>query len=124
MTEASARSRRGVALVTGGARRIGRAICLRLAEAGFDVAIHHHASGDDARNLADEIASLGRRTCLLQADLRDEARVRVHAMFGLLNSSPRLPEFDPCRLRRLLAAMALAALHVPVTAPGDGTSRP
>ncbi|MEP9413285.1 TetR/AcrR family transcriptional regulator [Gordonia sp. VNQ95] len=55
---------------------------------------------------------------------RDEARVRVHAMFGLLNSSPRLPEFDPCRLRRLLAAMALAALHVPATAPGDGTSRP
>ncbi|WP_313454075.1 SDR family oxidoreductase [Brevundimonas sp.] len=77
MTEPTAVSVRGVALVTGGARRIGRAICLRLAEAGFDVAIHHHASGDDARNLADEIASLGRRTCLLQADLRDEARVRA-----------------------------------------------
>ena len=77
LTEPTAVSVRGVALVTGGARRIGRAICLRLAEAGFDVAIHHHASGDDARNLADEIASLGRRTCLLQADLRDEARVRA-----------------------------------------------
>ena len=56
MTEAAARSERGVALVTGGARRIGRAICLKLAQAGFDVAIHHHASGDDARTLADEIA--------------------------------------------------------------------
>ncbi|QTI71876.1 TetR family transcriptional regulator [Gordonia polyisoprenivorans] len=46
---------------------------------------------------------------------RQEARVRVHAMFGLLNSSPRLPDFDPDRLRSLLRAMALAALRVPVT---------
>ncbi len=77
LTEGAARSERGVALVTGGARRIGRAVCLRLARAGFDVAIHHHASGDEARGLADEIAGLGRRACLLQADLMDEARVRA-----------------------------------------------
>ncbi|MGW0038199.1 TetR/AcrR family transcriptional regulator [Gordonia sp. NPDC003376] len=44
---------------------------------------------------------------------RDEARVRVHAMFGLLNSSPRLPAFPADRLRLLLSAMALAALRVP-----------
>ena len=68
---------RGVALVTGGARRVGREICLTLARAGFDVAIHHHASGEDARTLADEIAGLGRRACLLQADLTDEAKVRA-----------------------------------------------
>ena len=68
---------RGVALVTGAARRIGREICLTLARAGFDVAIHHHASGEDARTLADEIAGLGRRACLLQADLTDEAKVRA-----------------------------------------------
>lgn len=73
MTEPSVR---GVALVTGGARRIGRTICLTLAKAGFDVAIHHHASGDEAQSLADEIAALGRRACLLQADLTDESRVR------------------------------------------------
>ncbi|MFN3837899.1 MAG: SDR family oxidoreductase [Brevundimonas sp.] len=75
LTEAAA-SERGVALVTGGARRIGRAICLTLARAGFDVAIHHHASGEEARTLADEIGGLGRRACLLQADLADEDRVR------------------------------------------------
>ncbi|RPA56801.1 TetR/AcrR family transcriptional regulator [Gordonia oryzae] len=46
---------------------------------------------------------------------RREARVRVHAMFGLLNSSPRLPDFDPDRLRSLLRTMALAALRAPVT---------
>lgn len=68
---------RGVALVTGGARRIGRTICLTLAGAGFDVAIHHHASGEDARALAEEIAALGRRACLLQADLTDETKVRA-----------------------------------------------
>ncbi|WP_439032036.1 TetR/AcrR family transcriptional regulator [Gordonia terrae] len=45
---------------------------------------------------------------------RDEARVRVHAMFGLLNSSPRLPAFDQDRLRQLLTAMALAALRCEV----------
>ena len=39
-----------------------------------------------------------------------EARVRIHAMFGLLNSSPRLPEFPPERLRALLIGMALGAL--------------
>ncbi|GAA13671.1 putative TetR family transcriptional regulator [Gordonia alkanivorans NBRC 16433] len=41
---------------------------------------------------------------------RAEARVRVHATFGLLNSSPRLPAYDEAQLRRLLTAMALAAL--------------
>ncbi len=42
----------------------------------------------------------------------DEARVRAHAAFGLLNSSPRLPAFDEARLRRVLTEMALAALLV------------
>lgn len=41
---------------------------------------------------------------------RDEARVRVHATFGLLNSSPRLPEFPESRLRPLLTTMATDAL--------------
>ncbi len=41
---------------------------------------------------------------------RAEARVRVHATFGLLNSSPRLPAYDEALLRSLLTAMALAAL--------------
>ncbi|ALG83845.1 TetR/AcrR family transcriptional regulator [Gordonia phthalatica] len=39
-----------------------------------------------------------------------EARVRIHAIFGLLNSSPRLPAFAPDRLRDLLIGMALRAL--------------
>jgi NAD(P)-dependent dehydrogenase (short-subunit alcohol dehydrogenase family) len=76
LTDAVPNAGRGVALVTGGARRIGRAVCLKLASAGFDVAIHHHASGDDAETLVEEIAGLGRRAIALKADLRDEAAVR------------------------------------------------
>ncbi|MEE4024222.1 TetR/AcrR family transcriptional regulator [Gordonia sp. PKS22-38] len=44
---------------------------------------------------------------------RAEARVRVHATFGLLNSSPRLPPFAPDDLRALLTTMAWAALVAP-----------
>ncbi|MDL9937966.1 TetR/AcrR family transcriptional regulator [Gordonia sp. ABSL1-1] len=43
----------------------------------------------------------------------DEARVRVHATFGLLNSSPRLPAFPEQRLRPLLTEMATSALLGP-----------
>lgn len=77
MTDAVPSAGRGVALVTGGARRIGRAVCLKLASAGFDVAIHHHASGDEAEALAATIAGLGRRAIALKADLRDETAVRA-----------------------------------------------
>jgi NAD(P)-dependent dehydrogenase (short-subunit alcohol dehydrogenase family) len=43
-----------VALVTGGGRRIGRTICLALAEAGFDVAVHHRAAPDPAAAARDQ----------------------------------------------------------------------
>jgi NAD(P)-dependent dehydrogenase (short-subunit alcohol dehydrogenase family) len=73
LTEAAApvRPRGGAALVTGGAKRIGRAICLELAAAGFDLAIHHRDSGDEAARLADEIRALGRSAECLSADLAD-----------------------------------------------------
>lgn len=44
---------------------------------------------------------------------RAQARIRVHATFGLLNSSPRLPSYPPRELRALLTSMALAALGAP-----------
>ncbi|MFQ5347707.1 MAG: SDR family oxidoreductase [Rhodothalassiaceae bacterium] len=68
---------RGVALVTGAARRIGRAIALGLAADGWAVAIHHHRSRDDALRLADEIAALGGRAAPVAADLRDEGETRA-----------------------------------------------
>ncbi len=68
---------RGAALVTGGARRIGRAIALRLAGAGFDVAIHYGASREEAEATAEAVRSIGRRAAVVQADLTDEAGVRT-----------------------------------------------
>jgi NAD(P)-dependent dehydrogenase (short-subunit alcohol dehydrogenase family) len=63
-----------VALVTGGAQRLGRAIVLELARAGFDVAIHFNTSRDEAEATRTKVHALGRRAVLLQADLTDEAR--------------------------------------------------
>ncbi|WP_395946044.1 SDR family oxidoreductase [Brevundimonas sp.] len=77
MTDQAPNPGRGVALVTGGAKRIGRAVCLTLAKAGFDVAIHHNASAEAARVLAEEIEALGRRAALVRADLADETQVRA-----------------------------------------------
>jgi len=62
-----------VALVTGGARRVGRAICLELAKAGCDVAIHFRNSRAEAEELAERLAVLGRRATTVGGDLLDRA---------------------------------------------------
>lgn len=61
------------ALVTGGARRIGRALSLALAQEGFAVAIHYHDSKNDAEALVGEILRAGGKAIALAADLADEA---------------------------------------------------
>jgi NAD(P)-dependent dehydrogenase (short-subunit alcohol dehydrogenase family) len=63
------------ALVTGGSKRLGRAIALGLAEAGFAVAVHCHSSRDEAEATAAEIRKFGVAACVLQADLAHEAAV-------------------------------------------------
>ena len=65
---------RGGALVTGAARRIGRALALSLAEAGYAVAVHHREHEDDAQSLAAEIRAAGGRAAVLMADLAVEAQ--------------------------------------------------
>jgi len=65
-----------VALVTGAGRRLGRAIALGMAGAGWDVAVHYRASAAEAEAVAAEIAALGRRAVTLQCELTDEAAVR------------------------------------------------
>ncbi|GAB5507777.1 MAG: SDR family oxidoreductase [Rhizobiaceae bacterium] len=62
-----------VALVTGGAKRIGAAIARGLAEAGFTVAIHYRSSADEATALAAEIEASGGKAAIFQADLADVA---------------------------------------------------
>ena len=60
------------ALVTGAARRIGRAMALHLARRGHDLALHCSSSLAEAEALAEEIRALGRKAVVLQADLLDE----------------------------------------------------
>ncbi len=62
----------GVALVTGAAKRIGRAIALNLAGAGWAVAVHHRSSDRQALETAAMIEAGGGRAAVLAADLADE----------------------------------------------------
>lgn len=66
-----------VALVTGAAKRLGREIALTLAQQGWDVAVHCRQSRAEAEQTAQDIRALGRRACILQADLADEAACRT-----------------------------------------------
>jgi NAD(P)-dependent dehydrogenase (short-subunit alcohol dehydrogenase family) len=65
------------ALVTGGAKRLGRALCLALAEAGFDIAVHYATSEAEAEEVAQAVRALGRRAVTLKADLAREAEVEA-----------------------------------------------
>ncbi len=64
-------------LVTGGARRLGRAIALTLARAGADVAVSYRASESEASDTAAVIAVLGRRSLAVPCDVRSEPSVRA-----------------------------------------------
>jgi NAD(P)-dependent dehydrogenase (short-subunit alcohol dehydrogenase family) len=78
-----------VALVTGAGTGIGHGVALSLAEAGADVAATFHSNTSGGRQLAAEIAALGRRCLPLPADLADpdacrEVVARTLAEFGHL----------------------------------------
>lgn len=66
-----------VALVTGGARRVGAAIVAALSDAGADVAVHAHASGREARRLVARLRRAGRRAVVLTGDLCDPTVARA-----------------------------------------------
>ncbi len=79
-----------VALVTGGARGIGRAISLRLAEAGAHVAINYRQAAGAAEEVAQAAARYGVETMTIQADVRELAEAAslveaVGARFGRLD---------------------------------------
>lgn len=94
----------GRALVTGGAVRVGRAVALGLAEAGWDVAVHCHASAGPAEDTAGRIRAAGRRAAVLRADLRDPEAIpplvdgAAEALGGLdllVNSAAAFPRARP-----------------------------
>ena len=57
------------ALVTGAAKRLGRAIATAFAQCGADVVVHYGRSRDDAEETVDAIKSLGRQAWALSCDL-------------------------------------------------------
>jgi 3-oxoacyl-[acyl-carrier protein] reductase/pteridine reductase len=77
------------ALVTGGARRIGRGIALALARAGANVAITYRTSATEAAETVGAIESLGRRALAVECDVRSEESVRG-AVSGVASSFGRL----------------------------------
>lgn len=132
-----------IALVTGGARRVGKAIVLELARSGCDVAIHCHESLDDADQTACQVVELDRQAVVIPADLNDPEKWapvidRVIAEYGQLDilvnnaslflhdDSDTFDGFDPAcwdRMLRtnLIAPMALSHHAAPhLRAGGSG----
>ena len=66
-----------VAIVTGSAKNIGRAINLALADAGAKVVVNANSSADDARVLAEEINAAGGEAMHHVADIRDANAVQA-----------------------------------------------
>ena len=65
-----------VALVTGAGKRLGRAVALRLASEGADVAVHYGKSEAEAREVVREIEKTGRRAAAFSAELTDAAAIQ------------------------------------------------
>lgn len=91
MLASSDPSLRPVALVTGGARRVGRAVVMRLASSGYDVAFTYLSSDRDAHAMKDELSQTGSRVEAIHADLTDPVSAvaaignRIEEKFGRLS---------------------------------------
>ena len=109
-----------VALVSGGSRGVGRAVALRLASAGADVALTYHSRRADADAVASEVRALGRRALVAGGDHADttfaaELVARVQAELGGLDhfianagiwpvAETALVAIAPARLRATMSA--------------------
>jgi NAD(P)-dependent dehydrogenase (short-subunit alcohol dehydrogenase family) len=110
------------ALVTGGARRIGRAIALALHQAGYAVAIHAQRSLREADALRDEIVRNGGRSIVVQADLSGNAAAElVDAATGALGPLSLLvnnaASFEPDEIGTLDVARFDRQIAVNLRAP-------
>lgn len=75
-TERQPGDERKVALITGGSRGIGRAVVLRLAHDGFDIAFCYRADADAAKTVAEQATEAGARVLASQVDVASAEQVR------------------------------------------------
>ena len=87
---------KGTILVTGGAQRIGKALCLNLAKQGYNIALHYNSSSSEAKKIQTTIRKSKRRCEIFQSDLSVAAQCQtlmsqVHQKFkniaGLINNA-------------------------------------
>ena len=114
----------GAALVTGGARRLGRTIALALGRGGYDTAVHFNTSSRAAEETAAEIRGFGVRSEVLQADLLDpcaasglvgEARAALGRRIGVLVNNASI--FEPDTIETATLESWRDALEINLHAP-------
>lgn len=114
---------RPVALVTGGAKRVGRAVTIALAGAGYDVAVTYLTSRADADSLVGQVRAMGRKAIAIKADQADPASAGVivdgiSKQFGRLDALVNNASIfgrssgivDPAELERYFAVNARGPL--------------
>ncbi len=113
-----------VVLITGAARRVGRAVALHLARAGWDVMITYHQSDDAAQSLQAEIESMGRKAYRVRADLSHPETAAQTIGSAVANWQGRLDAlvnnaslYLPGRLADTDAALLRRQMAVNVEAP-------
>ncbi|MFC2952636.1 SDR family oxidoreductase [Marinicaulis aureus] len=99
----------GAALITGAGKRLGRAMALALADAGYDVAVHYNSSSADADAVVSMIEAKGRRAAAVKADLSketetaalvDAARHALGPLTVLVNSASAFEHDDMASMTR------------------------
>ena len=79
------------ALITGATGKIGREVCREIARAGYGIVLHYHAHENEAREVADEIAKMGRAPEVFRADLS-----RVDECFKLVERASDVDALIHC----------------------------
>lgn len=114
------------ALVTGGAKRLGRAICLALAQAGVHVVVHFNSSQREAESFVEELHALGVKSWAVAGNLEQpeiaeqifqEARMQAGAVDFLINNASVFPagtlwELTSAELLRNVQINAVAPLFL------------
>ena len=123
-----------LALVTGGAHRLGKTFAVTLARNGYDIVLHYHAAEDDALQTKLEVEALKRRCSLAQADLTDPAQLQqllstFRSLNVLVNSAAvmaaeniisfPLADWDAALDLNLRAPFLLAQACAPKMPPGS-----